>query len=1235
MGVVYEVHDRQRGARVALKHLRRADPAWLYQFKQEFRALADVSHPNLVALHELVAAGDQWFFTMELIGGVDLLRYVRFGPRAERSDGAEALAETIAPAPDTPPYPSTPSGPGSSSDTTPAIGQPATSPEQLARLRATLAQLAVGVDALHRAGKLHRDLKPSNVLVTPEGRVVILDFGLVTEATAGDGEPRELVGTPAYMSPEQGASRAVSTATDWYSVGVILYEALTGRVPFAGKSIEMLSAKQQSDAPPPLSVAPDAPHDLARLCVDLLRRGPADRPAGTAVLRALDVAPEADAVRLVPVEPAGDAPLVGRDSHLAALRDALAGARRGEPLIATVSGLSGMGKSSLVRRFLDDVERDDVPPLVLAGRCYERESVPYKAVDAVVDALSHALRRMPRRDVDPLVTDDVAALGRLFPVLWRVESLAARRDRHGGAAQDPHELRRRAFAGLRSLLSRLAERRTIVVFVDDVQWGDVDSAALLAELMRAPGAPPLLVVGSYRSDEADSPLVAALVDSPLHRAIEVGPLSADEAEQLAVALLPEQARLLKGAAEIARESDGNPYFVAELARHLETAAATGANAATGSVSLDTMLYERIAALPDKPRRLLEMVAVAGRPLGQAVFARAADVTDDAPQVIAMLRSAMLIRTHGVRDRDGMSTYHDRIRETVVQRLTPDELAARHRALALELEASGDADAETLAEHYLAAGETAVASRYAARAAEQAAAALAFDRAARLYAMTLELGNHDRDARRRLMIALADALASGGRGADASEAYLAAIDEGAGAAEALDLKRRAAEQYLVSGYIERGLATVREVLAEVHMKLPRTRRGAITALLARRVQLKLRRRSFTERDVSQISAETLGRIDVCWSTAAGLMLIDNLQAMVFQTRHLQLALAAGEPYRVARGLALEAGFLTTISESGRRKAVRVLDQAEEIATRIGHPHALGLVELIRGIGPSYAGRWSEALAHWNAATDMFRNHCVGVHFEKINVEVWTSIPLFYLGELAELQRLVIELCELGRTRRNHFYEMGARTGYANMRWLAADDPAGAQEALDYAVELWFEEGVHLLHYHAIAQQAVHLYTGDGPRAFAEMEAAYPKIASSGMLRLQRVRVEATCMRARAALARAAAGESVSESLAIAEREIRKLEKEHMPWSSSLARLLRASLSSLRGDDTGCVGWLRAAEAHFRDGEMMLYAAVARRRQGLCLGGEKGAALIVEADRFMRKQDIANPEKMTDALAPGFR
>src|SRR5262249_46426628 len=163
--------------------LSRLEPARLYRLKNEFRSLAEVAHPNLCRLYELFGDGDAWFFTMDLVSGQDFHSFGR---------------------------------PGCSLD------EP--------RRRAVLPQMFEAVLPIHQAGKLHRDRKPENVLVSDEGRVVVLDFGLSVDPepggvgqTVADGE---VSGTPAYMAPEQAAGESATPASDLYALGVMLFEAL-------------------------------------------------------------------------------------------------------------------------------------------------------------------------------------------------------------------------------------------------------------------------------------------------------------------------------------------------------------------------------------------------------------------------------------------------------------------------------------------------------------------------------------------------------------------------------------------------------------------------------------------------------------------------------------------------------------------------------------------------------------------------------------------------------------------------------------------------------------------------------------------------------------------------------------------------------------------------------------------------------------------------------------------------
>ena len=290
MGVVYEAYDRERGRRVAVKTLARFSPSALYLFKQEFRTLANVLHRNLIRFHDLVATeSDGVFLTMELVSGAEFRQHVwRPGAVVQREESVPTVSGARGGQPQ-----------GWSSGALP-IDRPARpeggvraqTPADIGRLRDALRQLAQGVDALHAAGKVHRDIKPSNVLVGDDGRVVLLDFGVAAEVRRR-ADPRLLesnvVGTPAYMAPEQALDEPPSPANDWYSVGVLLYEALVGKPPFVGEMSDVLYRKAVLEAPPARDLVDGVPDDLDALCRNLLCRDPDERPNGPRVLRRLGV----------------------------------------------------------------------------------------------------------------------------------------------------------------------------------------------------------------------------------------------------------------------------------------------------------------------------------------------------------------------------------------------------------------------------------------------------------------------------------------------------------------------------------------------------------------------------------------------------------------------------------------------------------------------------------------------------------------------------------------------------------------------------------------------------------------------------------------------------------------------------------------------------------------------------------------------------------------------------------
>jgi hypothetical protein len=251
------------------------------------------------------------------------------------------------------------------------------------RLRRTLYQLCVGVNAMHAAGYIHRDLKPSNVLVTPAGRVVVLDFGLVrqtgTLSLRGDG----LQGTPSYMAPEQALEQTPHPAADWYAVGTMLYEALTGRLPYDGDLIEILTKKDTADPPSPEKVNPRADPELSRLCMQLLQCDPARRPPGAEILGQLggNITPAPRS----PSDPAqvssGGPVFIGRTVETQSLQRCYRTACGGSAATVLVEGISGVGKTTLVECFLDQITGSAEPsrkPIILRGRWLRLRGIHFK-----------------------------------------------------------------------------------------------------------------------------------------------------------------------------------------------------------------------------------------------------------------------------------------------------------------------------------------------------------------------------------------------------------------------------------------------------------------------------------------------------------------------------------------------------------------------------------------------------------------------------------------------------------------------------------------------------------------------------------------------------------------------------------------------------------------------------------------------------------------------------------------
>jgi len=854
MGTVYAVYDRRRQREVALKVLNDPEAGSLYRFKREFRAVADLRHPNLVRLYDLGVLPDgEFFFTMELVPGSDLKgwverrrqesrRTIQVGadgtphPPGSPSSGSAGVSATELMLPE-----ATEVGAATGLEAAAALEETSTTPELESPLEATgelanvtstwtpqsedpeggdlasdvasvLGDVAEGLTYLHSCRLVHRDLKPSNVMVDPAGRARLLDFGILRDLDREGLTLSGAVGTPLYMSPEQVAGEPVGPPADLYSLGCMLYQLLAGRPPFMGRATKVLMRHIREKPEPPSRHRPCDPR-LEALCLALLNKEPEARPLVARVRDTLwEVAggapEESSSTRVQPPRQAQE--LLGREAELAELQAAFRESREGAQVVL-VAGESGSGKSALAAEFAQRLESQARPWF---GGCFEREHVPYKAFDAIVDAAAVELARRGAEGAR-LLPAGVQALIRMFPVLREVEAVSnlapetPLRD-----AQAERAVAGRAFV---HLLSNLDEGRPPILVVDDLQRSDLESLEVLRWL-GLPEAPPCLVIGTYRSEEVDA-------EHPLNDAMAMPHVEVMPLPPLGESAVAELAQACAGTSlsdtklkRLIQDAQGNPFLAVELARAAER---LGEDVLP---SVDELVSDRLAGLSQISRRVVEVAAVAGGRAGFLLLAGAAGVpgADLADSVDELLRVQLLREVQGHRGEDAYDLIHDRLRAAIYERVDP----ARRRALHLDL-AERLAEADDLAravEHFRLSGEATRAREAALAAAALAEGQLAFDRAAELYRLalpaqeaSLEDSRLPGETERRTLISLAQALAKAGRHADAASVYERAA-RGAPELEARELLLEAATRRITTGDTQGGMEIFAGLLGKAGHKL---------------------------------------------------------------------------------------------------------------------------------------------------------------------------------------------------------------------------------------------------------------------------------------------------------------------------------------------------------------------------------------------------------------------------------
>ena len=702
MGTVYRATDLELHREVAVKVLsasRSSDAR--ERLIREARAAAALNHPHIVTIHDVGESAGFPFLVMELIGG----------PRL--SDAR---------------------------------------PKDPARIVAIAVQICAALEHAHENSIVHRDLKPDNVLLsgmTESSTVKLADLGLALPAYgARISRAGVIVGTAAYMAPEQALGQTVDGRTDLYALGILLYELTTGRVPFAGDDpLTIVSQHVHAPVVPPRVLRPDLPRALETVIVKLLAKDPAQRyssaaQAREALLQSLDDNAEPSLTDSAPSVAILDAlsrgRLVGRNTELTEARELWQRARESRGHAVLLSGEPGAGKTRLAREITIQAAVDGA--LVLWGGCYEYEAAtPYLPF---VEAFRRWAREEQNDDkLREMLGDAATQIAKLAPEIeTRLGPFPERQ------ALAPHEERLLFFDAVAQVFSNIARKQSLLFYADDLHWADHGTLWLLSHLLRQLRNERVLIVGAYRETELDRthPLAKSLVDWNRERLITRIALrrfnESETGDQLG-ALLGEH---VSGEFVVAvhRETEGNPFFVEEVLKALiERGSVRRESGRWHRCDMDELLIpqsvkeaigHRLDRVNQNCNEVLRVAAILGKVFTFEELSAVAEQNEDA--LLDALDEASHAQLIAAGSGDSFSFTHDKIREVLYEELNPIRRRRLHRHVAEGLERNREkcCTVEKLAHHYIQAGDHQRGLEYAKQAAEEATKVFAFDEAIAAY-----------------------------------------------------------------------------------------------------------------------------------------------------------------------------------------------------------------------------------------------------------------------------------------------------------------------------------------------------------------------------------------------------------------------------------------------------------------------------------------------------------------------
>lgn len=646
MGQVYQVKDLVSKSECALKLLSNkiaSEDAYI-QFKQEFWYMNKLKHPHIIHVHNFgVLENNSPYITMEIVPGEELTQISKI------------------------------------------------SYEQIYQI---LFEVSKALGFIHSRLLLHCDIKSDNIRILPDGHIKLMDFGLMQQMNSRS--TGKITGTVAYLPPEVPQGGVINASSDFYSLGVLAFELITGVQPFIGKTIlDIIKAHIEKTPPPIKSFRKDIPKALEDIILKMMAKDQSDRFQNASdLLESLSKASGLKFSESIEEKKSylNSHVLVGRDEELKILRRTLETPSDHNHSVF-IGAPAGVGKSRLVEEFKLHTQLSEIA--FCQGQC---TSQGMRSYEPIIQALNEVI---PLSNQENLVKHG-PILTYLIPELSHIEGIQPL------SGFDPKTQKIKLYESISEWLKEISLEKQFVIFIDDLHWSDLASLELLNYLIRELNDSSIMILGSFRDDEVQSNNpIWQTIEEELTTLLKLSPFSEAHMAELIQKMLvnvdldSEFVKFLFGA------TSGNAFFITEIMRYLveeSLISRTGNqwiipdNYQDWSIptSINDTVVQRLSRLSKPAHQLISLASVVGRQIDLRLLQELAKVSED--HLFTYIEE-LIERQFVNRSEKNLTFPHDRVRETLYSNLEPSIKSKYHQQIADWMEEEGHYSAAQLAFHY--------------------------------------------------------------------------------------------------------------------------------------------------------------------------------------------------------------------------------------------------------------------------------------------------------------------------------------------------------------------------------------------------------------------------------------------------------------------------------------------------------------------------------------------------------